>query len=124
MKKILIPALALLLTGCYFDKEDQLYPQGNTGGSGCDTTGMTYATDIAPILNQSCALAGCHDATTKSFGHDLSSYQGSVTAANSNRLLGAINHSAGFNPMPKGLAKLDDCSISKITAWVNAGTPQ
>lgn len=126
MRKIFIPICAILLAGCYYDKEDELYPGPGAGGGGggCDTANISYATDIKPIFDQYCALAGCHDATTRSFSHDLSDYQGSSTSANSGRLLGAIRQDPGFNPMPKGMAKLGDCEISKITAWVNAGAPQ
>lgn len=123
MKKYIVFFSVLVLASCYYDKEEELYPSP-TGSSGCDTTAMTYATNIKPIFDQSCALAGCHDATTKSSGYDLSDYTGSAAAAKSARFLGAINHSTGFSPMPKGMAKLSDCNISKITAWINAGTPQ
>lgn len=124
MKKYIpVFILALTLTGCYYDKEDQLYPKpANTGG--CDTTGMTYTADIKPILDGTCATSGCHDAVTKSNGWDLSSYNGAVTTATGGRLMGSLKHETQFFPMPKSLPKLDDCTISKIQAWINAGTPQ
>lgn len=120
IKSIFAIACLLILTGCYFDKEDQLYPQAATG---CDTTNVTYTATIKPIFDTYCATSGCHDAQTKSFGHDLSNYNGAVTSAQS-RLLGAINQQNGFSAMPKGMAKLSDCDIAKVTAWVSAGTPQ
>lgn len=126
MKKILVPICMLLLVGCYYDKEDQLYPQPSTGGgSGCDTTNLSYATDIEPIMSTNCAIAGgCHDATAKSFGYDLSNYDGVKAAGGIARFLGAIKHESGISPMPKGRAKLGDCEISKVSAWINAGMPQ
>lgn len=123
MKKVIFPLAFLLLVGCYNDKESELYPSPATGGGGCDTANMTFA-KVQPIFNQSCALAGCHDAVTKSFNHDLSNYNGVVTSVNSGRFLGAIRHDAGFLQMPKGMPKLDDCKLTQITAWVNAGMPQ
>jgi len=122
MKKIFIPLAVLFLAGCYNDKESELYPSPS-GSGGCDTTNMTFA-KVQPIFSQTCAQAGCHDAITKSFTHDLSNYDGVKTAVNSGRLLGAIKHETGFMQMPKGLPKLDDCKISQIQAWVNAGMPQ
>lgn len=120
MKKI-IPILSLvLLASCYNDKEDQLYPQP-TGG--CDTTNVTFATDIQAIGTNSCAFGGCHDAATKSSGYDLTTYAGFKLAVDNNRLLGSINRDNGFSAMPKGMNKLGDCEIAKITAWVNAGAP-
>lgn len=111
------------MAGCYYDSEEELYPEPASGG-GCDTTNLTYATDIEPILNTSCSLPACHDAATKSSGYDLSNYSGAVAATGTGRLTGAIMHSPGFSPMPKGMQKLKDCDISKIIAWINAGTPQ
>lgn len=122
MKKIIIPIGLILFASCYNDKESELYPSAS--GGTCDTTTITYTADVQPILGQYCAYAGCHDAATKSFGHDLSSYSGAVTAVNSGRLLGAIRHDAGFQQMPKGLQKLGDCEISKVTAWINQGAQQ
>ena len=123
MKKIIFPLAMLFLAGCYSDKESELYPSPTATGGGCDTANMTFA-KVQPILNQSCALAGCHDAVTKSLGHDLSSHTGAVAAVNSGRMLGAIQHDAGYLQMPKGMTKLNDCQVSQITAWVNAGMPQ
>ena len=120
MKKLLIPIGLLLFASCYNDKESELYPSSGS----CDTSAVTYTTDIQPILSQYCANANCHDAATKSFGHDLSSYSGAVTAANSGRLLGSIKHETGFQQMPKGMQKLGDCEISKVSAWINQGTKQ
>lgn len=122
IKSISTVVLLLILAGCYYDKEDQLYVQPS-GGSGCDTSNVTYTTTIKTILDNSCALSGCHDAQTKSFGYDLSNYNGAV-AGTQGRLLGAIRHDNGFIAMPKGMAKLSDCDIAKITAWINSGTPQ
>ncbi len=122
MKKLIVPLAVLFLASCYSDKESELYPSP-TGSGGCDTTNMNFA-KVQPIFSQSCALAGCHDAATKSFGHDLSNYDGIKTAINGGRLLGAIKHETGYMQMPKGMPKLGDCQVSQIAAWVNAGMPQ
>jgi hypothetical protein len=126
MKRTLpLAAIAILVAaGCYNDKADQLYPEPANPGSGgntCDTTTMSYAIDIKPIMNQYCGLSGCHDAATPSFGYDLTIYNGLKQAHTNGRLLGAINHQSTFQPMPKGMSKLTDCNINKITAWVNQG---
>ena len=123
--KYLIVILSLVLTGCYYDKEDQLYPLSNSGsGNTCDTSNVTYTATIQPILAQNCALSGCHDAATQSSGHNLSTYDGAKNAVNSGRLLGSIRQESGFSAMPKGMTKLSDCNISKISAWINKGMPQ
>ncbi len=120
MKKLLILFLGVVaLSGCYYDKEDQLYPSPT--GSSCDTTTATFAKDVLPVMQQKCATSGCH-ATTAPTGYNLSDYAGVKAALDAGRFLGAIRHDAGYSQMPKGMAKLDDCSIKKITRWVNLGT--
>ena len=117
--------VVILLAGCYYDKADQLYPDPSnnpgTGGNLCDTTAMSFTNDIKPIMMQYCGLAGCHDAATPSFGYDLTIYAGVKMANDADRLIGVINHQSGFQPMPKGMPKLNECNINKITAWVNQG---
>lgn len=105
------------MAGCYNDKYDQLYP---TGTAVCDTTTVSYAADVQPILTAKCNTAGCHDATA-SGGYTLTTHAGAQTAAGSGKLLGSINWTAGFSAMPKNLPKLSDCEINKITRWVNQG---
>ena len=127
MKNILpIAASALIiLAGCYNDKADQLYPEPTAGGGGntCDTTTMSFATDIKPIMDQYCATASCHNSSVMAGTYDFSKHSEVKRAAvTTNRLLGAINHQTGFSPMPSAMPKLSDCNINKITAWVNQGT--
>ena len=126
MKHILpLAAIALLIvTGCYNDKADKLYPEPTTttpGGNTCDTANMSFTTNIKPIISQYCAVAGCHDNATAIAGYDLSNYTGVQQSVTGARLLGVINHQSGFSPMPKNMSKLSDCNINKITAWVNQG---
>lgn len=119
MKKLVaVFAASLIFTGCYFDKADQLYPSNTVG---CDTTTSTFITNVLPVMQQSCATSGCHDATTKQSGYNLATYAGVKMALDDGKLLGSIKQETGYSAMPKGMAKLDDCSIAKITRWVNLG---
>lgn len=116
MRKI----IALLLTaaafaGCYNDKYEDLYP---TGPVGCDTTTVTYAADIKPLLDSKCNTSGCHNgsgSTSKNF----TTYAG--IQPHIPRLLGSVNWTPGFQAMPQGLPKLSPCEINKMTRWVNQG---
>ena len=119
MKRIVTVMCLIALAGCYNDKEDQLYPKGATGG--CDTTNVTFAATIQPILTQYCATANCHDASFQGGGYNMTSYQGAMLAAP--RMIGALTWQSGYSAMPKGMNKLGDCEISKITKWVNMGAP-
>ncbi len=42
--------------------------------SGITASNNTYTTSIKAILDNSCALSGCHDAATKQSGINLSTY--------------------------------------------------
>jgi hypothetical protein len=120
MKKIAIAiAGVLIFSGCYNDKADKLYPK--TAASGCDSGTVSFQAGVLPIMSQSCGLAGCHDAGTPSFGYNLTLYSGVKLAVSNGRLLGAIKHEPTFQAMPKNMPKLDDCSIKKITRWVDQG---
>ena len=61
MKKSLLYLLLLLgagtgLTGCY---KDVIYPAAAVDPDG-PPQAVSYKTDLAPLLNTKCALAGCH----------------------------------------------------------------
>ncbi len=101
-------------TGCTYRQIDDL-------PAPCDTSNVTFSAVVGPIMAQSCALSGCHDAATRSAGYDLSSYMGAKMCAHQGRLLGAIRHEPGYSPMPKGGGKLDSCDIVRIEYWINHG---
>jgi hypothetical protein len=87
--------------------------------TGCDTSAFTYGTVIKPLLSIWCV--GCHNSNNKGGGFDLSSYIGVKACITQGRFLGTIKHSSGFNAMPLGTDKLNDCDITKIQKWINAG---
>lgn len=122
MKK-LIPVLSVALIGfasCYKDNAEDMYPSGGTGA--CDTTNITFSGVVKPIIDAKCATAGCHfDASVN--GIDLFHYSGVAAVANNGKLMSAITHNGQASFMPKGMPKLDDCTIAKIRVWVNAGAP-
>ncbi len=94
------------------------------GDEECNSTDLTYNNGISTILNTSCASSACHgEGTTTTF--EMYNYA-TTTAVDNARIIGAINHDAGFIPMPlpQGADKLSDCDIEKITAWINDGSPE
>jgi hypothetical protein len=106
------------LSGCYYDKENELYPtQAN-----CDTTGvMTYSQAIAPIMTANCNT--CHSSGNPSGGVITSNFDGLSIVAKNGRLYGAVSHQQGFLPMPNGADPLSSCDVTKIKKWVDAGSP-
>ncbi|MDO8998630.1 MAG: cytochrome c [Bacteroidota bacterium] len=88
----------------------------------CDTTNFTYGNRISTTLQTWCV--GCHNSNNLGGGFDLSNYNGAVSAAENNKLLGSIKHLSGFSAMPKNGAQLSICEISAIEKWINKGFPQ
>lgn len=113
-----ITFLALLLSGCYYDKEEYLYPDQ----AGCDTVSVTYAANILPILNGKCIA--CHGSGSPSSGIDLSTREKLVPYANNGHLMGTITWATNFSKMPQGGAKLTNCEINKFSRWIHLGMPQ
>jgi len=122
MKKLsaILVISIILISGCYRDVEEELYP-GN-GNSGCDTTGVTYSNAIISIL-QSNGCLSCHSGGAPSGGISLQTYNTVKIVALDGRLYGTISHSAGYPQMPKGGNKMSACNISKLKAWIDAGAP-
>ena len=86
---------------------------------GCDTENISYSGFVKGIFNTSCI--GCHSTSAASGGVILDTYAGVKTVVNNNRLYGAINWDVGFEKMPQGQDKIDDCKISKIKSWIDDG---
>jgi mono/diheme cytochrome c family protein len=78
---------------------------------------------VSPIFDANCRQ--CHGAAvyqTLGGGNDYSTYQG-IKNQSAAKILGSIRHDPGADPMPKGLAKLSECDIARIKAWIDAGQP-
>ena len=113
---ILILAIITIGPGCYYDKEEVLYPD-----TFCDTTAVTYSQSVAPVLSSFCN--SCHGGNTPSAGIKLDTYADVKIQATNGRLWGAVSHSTNYSPMPKNATKLNSCNLSKIKKWVDAGAP-
>jgi len=117
MKKILfLLAIAFMAiqTGCYYDVEEELYPDIT-----CDTATRSYSAHIVPILQNNCYV--CHSQAANLGNVTLEGYSNLKTYVNSGKLLGAIKHQQGFQAMPQGQPQLADCSIAQIEAWITDG---
>jgi hypothetical protein len=118
--KYLIIILLMFLTasfeGCYYDVEEELYPDNS-----CDTSSAMYNLNIKPVIENNCLI--CHSQAANQGNVVLEGHANLANYASTGQLLGAIRHEPGFSPMPKGGGKLNDCDISLIEKWVAAGTP-
>lgn len=90
----------------------------------CTGVASTYTTNVKPLMDAHCATSGCHSASQKAGGKDLSTYAGTKNAAGNNSFLGSIEHLSGYTSMPEGAAKLNDADIKTIACWVQNGMPQ
>lgn len=123
MKKLIfLAAVGLILEGCYYDNYQELNPSIGLDGS-CDTTVvMSYASDIQPILNQSCGAqgTGCHSQSVASGNVRLNTWDNTKIVAANGKLVGAITWNGSAINMPyQSSNKIGDCDISKIYKWVN-----
>ena len=88
-----------------------------------DPMPSTYAAVIAPMVAKNCL--DCHGSSvyqTLGGGNDYSTYQ-SFTRLSPAYLMSSVRHDPGADAMPKGRAKLSDCDIARLQAWVDAGRP-
>lgn len=114
-KNLLVIISFVLLTGCYYDVEEELY--GN-----CNTSNVTYSTTIKGIIIGYSCLS-CHTGPSPSGGFSLEGYNNVKAKVDDGRLFGAITHASGFAPMPQGYSKMTQCDINKVKAWIDAGAP-
>ncbi len=121
MKKIAIIlslTVSAALSGCYYDNEEELYPDTPAA---CGTTPASFSQDVAPILNNNCM--SCHSQAANMGNVDLEGHTKVKAYADNGRLYGALSHASGFSPMPKGGAKLNDCTLAIIKRWIDDGSP-
>lgn len=121
MKKVLpvLIVMAILCVTCFYDNEEYLYPEINNT---CDTTNVTYSGTISVMMGNYCL--SCHsNSTAASFGNNIRLEDYADVKAQSQAVLGSIQHNSGFSPMPKNGAQLNDCLIKQFEVWVNDGTP-
>jgi hypothetical protein len=109
---------ALLITGC--DKKVGKYPAADPTAVNCDS--VSYAKDIKPILEQSCAKGGCHDAVTRQSDIEFTSYGDAKTQADLGRIKArVIDGTPSY--MPADVGRLPETQIKKIQCWLDKGAP-
>lgn len=122
MKKLIFLTgfAALMLTACYRDSVEELYPHADLF-SQCDTTStITYSGHITTLMQNYCY--SCHSGSNPSSGFSIDSYNELQPYALSGELIGRIHGDPGYNRMPPTFP-LDQCQIRTFELWVNAGAP-
>ncbi len=111
---------AITFTSCYYDNEQDLYPQSQL----CDTSAVTYSGTIVPMLQQHCLK--CHNNTNApALGGNirLENYVQVKNAVVNGSFAGSIIHSNQYKPMPPDY-RLSQCLILKTQWWIAHGSPQ
>ncbi|MCF8309706.1 MAG: cytochrome c [Bacteroidales bacterium] len=115
---ITIILFIVTLSSCYYDNEEDLYPQQ----AECDTTNVNYNDQIAPIMQNNCN--SCHSGVSPNAGVITDNYEDLKAVAENGQLWGAVNHEPGYTPMPRNQPKLPECDLKKIRIWIDNGTPR
>lgn len=112
--------LSAIIVSCSKSNESDL-TETPPPTNNCDTVNMKFTTNIKPILQGSCY--GCHSNANSASGSGvkLEDHADVKAHADDGDLLGVITHAQGYPAMPQGGAKLSDCNINKIKAWINQG---
>ncbi len=107
---------ACTLVSCYYDIEEELYP--NTT---CDNSNVTFSGTIEPLINSKCV--SCHSGSAPSGSIALNGYDNMKAAADNGLLLETISHEPGYSPMPQNEPQLPACNIEAVSIWISDGTP-
>ncbi|MES2387524.1 MAG: hypothetical protein V4543_05950 [Bacteroidota bacterium] len=114
-----MPAAVWAASSCTSKNKEDAYPAIITA---CDTQAVSYKTDVVPVIKPNCN--SCHDsANYEALGGSrrLDWHEGLSEEADFN-LLPYIQLQPGQdNFMPKDGARLSECQINTIKAWVNQG---
>lgn len=118
MKKTLYLILfgMISLSGCYYDNEEDLYPNSTT--STTDTEAVSYATTIAPMMATNCTTPGCHAANGQL--PNLTTYEGvfnNRAVVKSRAVLGNPSWMPAAGPMSTS-------NRDALGRWIDAGAPK
>lgn len=125
MMKTFCPKLFLLFTLLLTACEHSLSPPVNP------PIKRVSFQEVAPILNQSCALTACHDLATRQVGLALNSWENAIRGSlfgevivpfspDKSMLIDMIS-GRGTPSMPFGSAPLNTSDIDRIAEWIRQG---
>jgi uncharacterized membrane protein len=117
-KNLYLIIIAGLLSSCYYDNEQDLYPASPQNNPPTNTDSVvSFSKTIQPIIANNCATSGCHVANFTA--PNLTTH--ASIAANKERIkIRAIDGKP--TPMPAtGLMSVDN--RTKLAAWIEAGAP-
>jgi len=107
----IITSMTMLTAGCYYDKEELLYPGSAVD---CSTVSATY-TKVQTIMTNKCNT--CHSARSAAGGVVLETYDLVKAKA------GRINQRAIVEKTMPPTAPLTTEEIAILKCWIASGTP-
>jgi hypothetical protein len=112
MKHTLIITALFIVIGCAYDNAEELY-----GEAGCPPNGVSFTQNIEPIIQNNCAISGCHVNGRQLPA--LETYE--QIAANAQRIL--FRTSNGTMPPVSSGKSLTQEDIHQIDCWLKLGAP-
>ncbi len=110
---LLLSVTSLLgLSACYYDNEEDLY------GTECDTTAVSFADDIWPIIETNCQT-GCHAPGGSATGHIFTDHASVLAKVTNNSLMLRVVEQRTMPPT----GELTDCQVDRVAAWILNGAP-
>lgn len=91
--------------------------------SNCSPDTVYFQNTIGPLINSTCAMAGCHDATTKASGVNLSTYTNIVRYVSAGNAAGSTLYTiTKSGSMPRGsVPKYTTAQLTQLQTWINQG---
>ncbi len=124
MKKLIVILIGILvIVACKASKKTAANNRVQKALN-CPDKELTFNSDIKQIFEKNCTK--CHNKNERA-GYNFHKIEFVKKAAQSGKLVGAIKHMKGFEPMPryapflKRAAQLDQEYINKIECWINSG---
>lgn len=105
--------LIILGEGCYYDKEELIYPAAS---SDCSTVNATFGS-VKTIMSSKCATAGCHNAAAAAGGTVLETYDQIKAKADRVRQRALVDKT-----MPPS-APLSASEVAILKCWMSSGMP-
>jgi mono/diheme cytochrome c family protein len=91
--------------------------------SNCSPDTVYFQNTIGPLINSTCAMAGCHSATSPASGVNLSSYTNIIRYVSAGNAAGSTLYTiTSKGSMPRGtVPKYTAAQLLQLQTWINQG---
>jgi len=124
---VILFALAVIFNGCKHPP-GVYYNNTPTASGNCSADTVYFQNDILPLLNSSCAVSGCHDASTGKEGVVLTDYGAvmrtggiNLQSPASSRIYRAVTGSGERHMPPAGYPSWTSAQAADLLTWISQG---